>query len=278
MVRFFLFGYWYKKNIAKDMKNSITFTIFVYRTIQPMCKYMSNLIDFSFENQPIRVVIIDGKPWFVAKDVCNVLETDTSNVPRIVDEDEKVLYSIQTPGGAQKVLLVNEGGFYALVFRSKKAEAKAFSKWVRNDLLPAVRTGTYNNQNRVPLHIMRYIENENMLPHKHFSMLTEMIRQFYGKLAAMGAPESELEKLYADVSMGRRFNDFLRKHNIDTDSLPTYNHKTPWGKVVLAKAYPLRYLEPFVEYLHNEWIPNRSQKYIAERTPALLEYLPKLLK
>ncbi len=103
-----------------------------------------------FENKDfgsVRVVEQDGEPWFVAKDVCNILGIDSSNVSRsgFLDEDEKGLYIIQTLGGEQNILFVSESGLYSLVFRSRKPEAKAFSKWVRSEVLPSIRkTGSYS--------------------------------------------------------------------------------------------------------------------------------------
>lgn len=67
----------------------------------------------------------DGEPMFVAKDVCAALSIAPTAASRL-DEDEKGLRLTQTPGGEQNVLLVTEPGFYKLVMRSRKPEAKAF--------------------------------------------------------------------------------------------------------------------------------------------------------
>lgn len=86
-----------------------------------------------------------GEPAFVAKDVCKIL--DLGN-PRsslaLLDEDEKGVHSVDTPGGAQNMTTVTEPGFYKLVMRSRKPEAKAFQRWVTHEVLPALRkTGAY---------------------------------------------------------------------------------------------------------------------------------------
>lgn len=80
----------------------------------------------------------DGQPWFVAKDVCAALDIQATAASRL-DEDEKGLRLTQTPGGNQQVLCVTEPGFYRLVLRSRKPEAKAFQRWVTHDVLPALR-------------------------------------------------------------------------------------------------------------------------------------------
>ncbi len=83
---------------------------------------------------------IDAEPWFVAKDVCSIL--DLSN-PRsslaLLDDDERGVHSVDTLGGMQQMTTVTEPGFYKLVMRSRKPEAKAFQRWVSHEVLPAIR-------------------------------------------------------------------------------------------------------------------------------------------
>lgn len=85
-----------------------------------------------FENSQfgtIRAIEKDGEPWFVAADVCLALElSDVSKSLERLDDDEKGTSSIRTPGGDQKMLVVNEPGLYALVLGSRKPEAKAFKR------------------------------------------------------------------------------------------------------------------------------------------------------
>ena len=93
----------------------------------------------------IRVESVDGEPWFVAKDVCDVLGISKYRdaVSRL-DCDERGSVLVDTPGGPQGVGTVNEPGFYKLVLRSRKPEAKAFQRWVTHEVLPAIRrTGGY---------------------------------------------------------------------------------------------------------------------------------------
>jgi prophage antirepressor-like protein len=100
---------------------------------------------FQFEGAQIRIVTDDdGAAWFVAQDVCAVLGITTDQTRRL-DDDEKALRLIQTPGGAQQMVAVNEPGLYALILGSRKSEAKAFKRWVRHDVLPSIRrTGAYS--------------------------------------------------------------------------------------------------------------------------------------
>lgn len=80
----------------------------------------------------------DSEPWFVARDVLDVLDLDKTAL-RKLDEDEKGVDSIHTPGGEQQMTIVTEPGFYKLVMRSRKPEAKAFQRWVTHEVLPALR-------------------------------------------------------------------------------------------------------------------------------------------
>lgn len=87
----------------------------------------------------LRVLVDEsGDPWFVASDICDALGIDKTAASRL-DEDEKGLRSAQTPGGEQRVLFVSEPGFYKLVMRSRKPEAKAFQRWVTHTVLPSIR-------------------------------------------------------------------------------------------------------------------------------------------
>ena len=101
---------------------------------------------FDYHGSAIRTVDRDGDIWFVAKDVCDALELSNSRMAVLeLDEDEKSVSKIYTPGGIQDMTVISEAGLYALVLRSNKPEAKAFSRWVRHDVLPQIRqTGSYS--------------------------------------------------------------------------------------------------------------------------------------
>lgn len=103
---------------------------------------------FNFNNHELRVVIQSNEPWFVAKDVCEVLEyKDTEVALRKLEDDEKMIRKIYVSSKMRDVYLVNESGLYSLVFRSNKPESKIFKKWVTGEVLPAVRKhGVYASQ------------------------------------------------------------------------------------------------------------------------------------
>ena len=102
------------------------------------------IIPFEYESKQVRVVQDDeGNPEWVAKDVCSILDIDVTQTRRL-DGDEKGLREIQTLGGPQKVITVNEPGLYTLIIRSNKPEARKFRKWITSAVLPSIRkTGRY---------------------------------------------------------------------------------------------------------------------------------------
>jgi prophage antirepressor-like protein len=105
----------------------------------------TQLSPFEFKSQQLRVVADEnGEPWFVASDVCAVLTINTEQTRRL-DEDEKGLRTVQTPGGPQEMAVINESGLYSLILTSRKPEAKPFKKWVTSEVLPTIRkTGAYS--------------------------------------------------------------------------------------------------------------------------------------
>lgn len=105
--------------------------------------------NFSESKSEIRNVLLEGKPFFVAKDVCDVLGLTNSNKSIAnLDEDEKadVTFSYTSSNGTvqnRKVKAINESGLYALVLRSNKPYARTFRKWITSEVLPAIRKKGY---------------------------------------------------------------------------------------------------------------------------------------
>ena len=129
------------------------------RTNDPRVKILA---DFKMENPPARIKVIDartqlftyndhqlttitddkGNPWWVAKEVCDVLEIqNTTQATKILDDDERSMYYIGRQG---EVNIVNEPGLYHLILKSRKPQAKEFKRWVTHEVLPTIRkTGKY---------------------------------------------------------------------------------------------------------------------------------------
>lgn len=91
-------------------------------------------------NAGIRMKMIDGESWFIAKDICCALGLqDVSMTVKRLDDDEKLIQTLFVSGQGRETWTVNESGLYGLIFLSRKPEAKAFRKWVTNEVLPSIR-------------------------------------------------------------------------------------------------------------------------------------------
>ena len=105
-----------------------------------------DLIPFDFHGSKIRVVDIDGDPWFVAADVCYVLGYSNSRdaVAKHVRESQRGVSRIATSSAKQAMTVINEGGLYRLMMRARTVLADEFQDWVTDEVLPAIRKrGSY---------------------------------------------------------------------------------------------------------------------------------------
>ncbi|MFJ7950378.1 phage antirepressor [Lysinibacillus sp. NPDC096418] len=98
---------------------------------------MYQLQTFNFDNQNVRIVELNKEPWFVAADVCRVLELTNPTVAiGRLDDDERSKFNLGRQGETN---IVNESGLYELIFTSRKPTARAFKKWVKLEVLPSIR-------------------------------------------------------------------------------------------------------------------------------------------
>lgn len=108
---------------------------------------MENLQIFKNEEfGEIRTVTVNNEPWFVGKDVANILEyTNTAKAIRDhIDEEDKLTERIVLSGQNREVIVINESGLYSLILSSKLPTAKKFKHWVTSEILPTIRkTGGY---------------------------------------------------------------------------------------------------------------------------------------
>ena len=106
---------------------------------------------FEFQGRKVRTVIIDKTPYFVGKDVAEVLgyQNPSSDINRHVEKDDRQNYQNGSLGSNRGVTVINESGLYSLILGSKQPNAKEFKRWVTSDVLPTIRkTGQYSVQQR----------------------------------------------------------------------------------------------------------------------------------
>lgn len=106
---------------------------------------MSEITPFDFNGKPVRVITIDGEPWWFASEVGPLIGFERPNnaVTQHVDQEDRT--TTPNEGGGPDRIIINESGLYALIFGSRLESAKEFKRWVTRDVLPAIRrTGTYS--------------------------------------------------------------------------------------------------------------------------------------
>jgi len=181
---------------------------------------MSNLIPFNYKSNQIRVINKGGEPWFVLQDICKALEiTNVGNVTARLDIDEKDIHYVDTPGGKQMMVIVNEPGLYNVIIRSDKPEAKQFKRWITHEVLPSIRKhGAYMTPET--------IEKVLLNPDTIIQLATALKEERQRRLAL--EPKAEAYDAFMDGSNLQTMNDvakclgigrnklfkFLREHKI----------------------------------------------------------------
>ena len=96
---------------------------------------------FNFHGQEVRTVMFDDEPWFVGKDIAEILGYVNSRdaLAKHVDENAKLTSQIATAGQMRNQTVINESGLYSLILSSKLPQAKEFKRWVTSEVLPAIR-------------------------------------------------------------------------------------------------------------------------------------------
>ncbi|HHC8620743.1 phage repressor protein [Staphylococcus aureus] len=107
---------------------------------------MQELQTFNFEELPVRTLEVDGEPYFIGKDVADILgyANGRDALSKHVGAEDKLTSQIATAGQNRNVTIINESGLYSLIFSSKLENAKRFKRWVTSEVLPTLRkTGAY---------------------------------------------------------------------------------------------------------------------------------------
>ena len=183
---------------------------------------------FSYKAHQVRTTTIDGEIWFVAKDICDILEiVNHRDAVTALDDDERRVSEIATPsnGGYSEVNFINEPGLYKLIFKSRKPEAKAFTRWVTHDVLPSVRkTGTYSvskDNPAIPSGVMdsaRIIFEVAGIKNNQLAIALDKVHKSYTGRSALEAGEISLiapskRQLLTPTEIGTHFG--LTAHRVN---------------------------------------------------------------
>jgi len=232
---------------------------------------MSNLIPFEYNSRQVRTIVKDGEPWFVAKDVCDILEISNGRdaVSRL-DEDEKntVAFTDGTPGNPN-MTIISESGVYALVFTSRKEEAENFKRWVRKEVIPSIRKhGAY----MTPETIEKVLLNPDTIIQLATALKEERQRRLMLEPKAMafdtfmdGSNLQTMNDVAKCLGIGRnKLFEFLRKEKIMRANNTPYQEYIDRGYFEV-KEKPIQMGDSVINY---------AQTYVAARG---VDYIRKLL-
>lgn len=208
---------------------------------------MNDLHIFNYNGYKVRTIQKDGEPWWVLKDVCEVLGLSSPHkVFERLDDDEKGRNQIPTLGGEQEMTVVNESGLYNVILRSDKPEAKPFRKWVTSEVLPSIRkNGGYiaNQENLTPEQI---VANALIVAQNIISQKDKQIEQMKPKAEFFDAVAdsrtaismNEVSKILGIKGYGRNnLFEFLRNNGIlDRWNVPYQRYiDCGWFRVIEQK-------------------------------------------
>lgn len=208
---------------------------------------MNDLQIFNYNGNKVRTIQKDGEPWWVLKDICEVLGLSSPHkVFDRLDEDEKGRNQIPTHGGEQEMTVVNESGLYNVILRSDKPEAKPFRKWVTSEVLPSIRkNGGYiaNQENLTPEQI---VANALIVAQNIISQKDKQIEQMKPKAEFFDAVAdsrtaismNEVSKVLGIKGYGRNnLFEFLRNNGIlDRWNVPYQRYiDCGWFRVIEQK-------------------------------------------
>jgi prophage antirepressor-like protein len=189
---------------------------------------------FDFEDTQVRVIEEHEQVWFVGKDVASILgySQTAKAIREHVDEEDKGVSVLDTPGGKQQMTIVNESGLYSLVLSSKLPTAKKFKHWVTSEVLPAIRKhGGYSAQQaepvdlpRKPVDILRLTVQALDEQNERLDKLEETFEQFKAE-----EPLSPGEYNYIGKLTGRAVRSFLAVADV--------NHGVPANREQRSELY-----------------------------------------
>lgn len=166
---------------------------------------------FNYQGQQVRTVVKDGEPWFVAKDVCTILDiSDTRRAVERLDEDERSLTPLtDSIGRSQPAYIVNEPGLYSLILGSRKPEAKQFKRWITHEVIPSIRkTGQYILQPKTQSELILMLAQQNVENERRLRQLEERANAAHHRI-------DNIDKIDTIGDLQQRLNAMIRKYAAD---------------------------------------------------------------
>jgi anti-repressor protein len=219
---------------------------------------------FDFRGQQLRVVEHDNESWFIAKDVCEILEIqNVTQALNRLEENERSMFNIGRQGKAN---IVNESGLYELIFASRKPEAKTFKKWVKQEVLPSIRKhGGY----LTPQKIEEVLLNPDTIITLATQLKDEQTKRF---LAEQTIQKQQPLVSFAESCMAsdrsllvRELAKLVSKQGILIGERRLYQKLRDWRLIFLAKN------EPYQEYVDRGYF--EINQGVRESTKGTFTYL-----
>ncbi|MBW7642435.1 phage antirepressor KilAC domain-containing protein [Geobacillus thermoleovorans] len=199
---------------------------------------------FIYSGSQVRTIIKDDEVWFVAKDVCEILDiADARKAVQRLDEDERSLIPVaDSLGRKQETFIVNEPGLYTLILGSRKSEAKQFKRWITHEVIPTIRkTGGYVAND--DLFVETYLKHADEQTKLLFRATLETVRKQNEQIAAM-QPKADYFDALVDRRLLTNFRDTAKELKIKPKAF------IDW---LLEKKYIYRdqkgKLKPYAQYV-----------------------------
>lgn len=223
---------------------------------------MNEIQVFNYQNNEVRTVELNGEPWFVLRDVCQVLGISNHKMTaqRLEDDEVSLADLTDSIGRQQETTIINESGLYNVILRSDKPEAKPFRKWVTSEVLPSIRkTGGYiaGQEQLSPQELMAKallvaqktladreariseltVQNQVMLPKaEYFDELVDrnLLTSFRETAKQLGIGEKSfiqflLDKKYIYRDKKGKLMPYADKNNGLFEIKECFNEKTQWS-------------------------------------------------
>ncbi len=213
------------------------------------------VVPFYFQEKEVRAITIGDEPWFVARDVCAILGLDNvTNAIARVPENHKGVNPINTPGGIQQMITVDEPGLYRLILRSDKPQAEPFMEWVTEEVLPTIRkTGSYGTVSDDELQRSPVVLNLLETQGKTLLLINELARSMKQLLPSAAQPRKQGKP---NRAIGRFIDDCCVVDGAQAvDKAKLYQEYQDWcfGEQELVEEYDL-----FFKLLYGQGYPMRS--------------------
>lgn len=149
----------------------------------------------------VRSLVINNEPWFVGKDVAEALgygegKSLNNAVAKHVDDEDKGVTEMMTPGGKQNVTIINESGLYSLILSSKLPNAKKFKRWVTSEVLPTLRkTGSYAKAPTDPRQLLKLTIEAHEQTAQRVDVLEEKVSSLEKSTTIDSSQQQMLEKI-----------------------------------------------------------------------------------